>query len=145
MDGTSARQRRPNGRRRCGWALDRRLFGDRLGFPLGQDGRLRFCYGCGRWFSGASGAGLRRGHGFLRLRGLRLGHLKTVQTAQLDRHVFIDGAGVRLLLSDAQFEEPIQYFVSLDFQFPRQLVDANLLHRQSNLLLPAEALLIAAA
>ena len=67
-----------------------------------------------------------------------LGHVVSVQPAQLDGDVFIDGAGVRLLLGDAQFGEPVQNFVSLDFQLPRQLVDPNLLHRQSNLLPLAE-------
>src|ERR1035437_3463214 len=42
---------------------------------------------------------------------------------------------MRLFFRDAQFGEPLQYFVSLDFQLPRQLVDTNLLHRESYLLL----------
>src|SRR3954463_15381697 len=44
---------------------------------------------------------------------------------------------MRLLFLDAQLGEPIEDFVSLDFQLPRQLVDPNLLHRKSNLLLAA--------
>jgi hypothetical protein len=40
-----------------------------------------------------------------------------------------------LFFRDAQFGEPLQYFVSFDFQLPRQLVDSNLLHRESYLLL----------
>jgi hypothetical protein len=50
--------------------------------------------------------------------------------AQLDRHVLVDGTGVRLLFGDAQLREQLEYFVSFDFQLPRQLVDANLLHRK---------------
>ncbi len=61
-------------------------------------------------------------------------NIEAVQAAQLDGHVFIDRAGVRLLFGDAQFREPVQDFVSLHFQLPRQLVDSNLLHRESNLL-----------
>jgi hypothetical protein len=59
---------------------------------------------------------------------------EAVQTAQLDGHVFIDRAGVRLLFGDAQFGKAVQDFVSLDLQLPCQLVNANLLHRQSDLL-----------
>jgi hypothetical protein len=81
--------------------------------------------------------------GLFRAQGA-LGRLKSVQAAQLYRHVFIDGAGVRLLLGDAQFGEAVQNLMGLDFQLPRQLVDPNLLHRQSNLLLLAETLLMAA-
>src|SRR5450759_290215 len=40
---------------------------------------------------------------------------------------------MRLFFRDAQFGEPLQYFVSLDFQLPRQLVYSNLLHRESYL------------
>jgi len=39
---------------------------------------------------------------------------------------------VRLFFLHAQFGEPVQNFVSFDFQLPRQLVDPNLLHRKSN-------------
>jgi hypothetical protein len=63
----------------------------------------------------------------------------SVVLTQLDRDIFIDRAGVRLFFGDAQFGEPLQYFVSFDFQFPCQLVDSNLLHRESNLLLPADS------
>jgi hypothetical protein len=44
---------------------------------------------------------------------------------------------MRLLFLDAQFREPIEDFVSLHFQLPRQLIDPNLLHRKNNLLLTA--------
>jgi hypothetical protein len=53
----------------------------------------------------------------------------TVKRAQFDGDVFVDGAGMRLLLRDAQFGKALEDFMSLDFQLPRQLVDANLLHR----------------
>jgi hypothetical protein len=43
--------------------------------------------------------------------------------------VLVDGAGVGLLFRDAHFREPFENLVSLDFQLPRQLVNANLLHR----------------
>jgi hypothetical protein len=90
MDRTSARERRTDGRRRRGWALDMRAFGGGRRFAFGRDHRSRFRHRCGRRFGCASGAGFRRGHGFLRLRGLGFGHLKPIQAAQLDRHVFID-------------------------------------------------------
>jgi hypothetical protein len=53
-----------------------------------------------------------------------------VMTPKLERRVFVDGAGVRLLFGNAQFGEQLQNFVSFDFQLPRQLVNANLLHRK---------------
>jgi len=37
---------------------------------------------------------------------------------------------MRLLFLDAQLGEPVEDFVSLYFQLPRQLVDPNLLHRK---------------
>jgi hypothetical protein len=61
--------------------------------------------------------------------------LLAVQFLQLDGHVFIDRTGVRLLFGDAQFGEPVENLMSFDFQLSRQLVDPNLLHRKSNLLL----------
>src|SRR3954447_3678642 len=42
---------------------------------------------------------------------------------------------MRLLFLYAQLGEPIEDFVSFDFQLPRQLVNPNLLHRKNNLLL----------
>src|SRR3954449_1028008 len=44
---------------------------------------------------------------------------------------------MRLLFLYAQLGEPIEDFVSLYFQLPRQLVDPNLLHRKNNLLVTA--------
>jgi hypothetical protein len=58
-------------------------------------------------------------------------YFESIEPAQLYRHVFVDGAGVRLLLDHAQFGEPVQYFMGLHFQLPRQLVNSNLSHRQS--------------
>jgi len=55
--------------------------------------------------------------------------LLTVEAPQPDRNVFVDRAGVRLLFRHAKFRQPVQNFVSLDFQLPCQLVDSNLLHR----------------
>jgi len=55
--------------------------------------------------------------------------VEAVEPPQLDRYVFVDRAGMRFLFRDAQFGEPIQNLVGLNFQLPRQLVDANLLHR----------------
>jgi hypothetical protein len=65
--------------------------------------------------------------GFVVLRKSRT--VKAVQPPQLQGYVFIDRAGVGFLLGDAEFRKPLEDLVSLDFQFPRQLVDANLLHR----------------
>jgi hypothetical protein len=55
--------------------------------------------------------------------------IEAVEPAQLYRHVFVDGTGVRLLFRDTQFRQTIQDLVGLYFQLARQLVDANLLHR----------------
>ncbi len=64
----------------------------------------------------------------LRLR-LEVRHILSVEPPQPDRDILIDRAGVRLFFRDAQFGEPVQDFVSLDFQLSCQLVDPNLLHR----------------
>jgi uncharacterized membrane protein len=58
-----------------------------------------------------------------------IGDVESVIAAQLDRHIFIDGAGVRLFFLHAQFGESFQDFMCLHLQLPRQLVDPNLLHR----------------
>ena len=63
------------------------------------------------------------------LRRLRLGRGEAIQRSQLDRHVFVDRAGVRLLFRYAELGKPLQNFMSFDFQLPCQLVDANLLHK----------------
>lgn len=51
------------------------------------------------------------------------------QAAQVQNHVVFERAGVRLLIGDAKFGEPVQQFVRFHFQLPRQLIDSNLLHR----------------
>jgi hypothetical protein len=53
--------------------------------------------------------------------------------AQLDRHIFVYRAGMGLLLGNSQFREQLQNFVGFYFQLPRQLVDANLSHKNSSL------------
>jgi hypothetical protein len=69
------------------------------------------------------------GLGYLLLFRLGLRGFVPVKPAQLHRHIFVDGAGVRFLFGNPQFGEPFENFVSLDFQLPRQLVNSNLLHR----------------
>jgi hypothetical protein len=64
-----------------------------------------------------------------RILAFQIRRIEAVEPPQLDRHVLVDGAGVRFLFGDAQFGESIQNLVGLYFQLPRQLVDANLLHR----------------
>jgi hypothetical protein len=88
---------------------------DRCGRRLGRRPAIQF-------------GGLRRRRTLHRL--FRLWGFLAVMPSQLQRYVFVDGAGVRLLFGDAQFGEQLKNFVSLDFQLPRQLVDANLLHRK---------------
>jgi len=56
-------------------------------------------------------------------------YVETVEPPQLDGYVLVDGAGMRLLFGHAQFRQPIQNLMGLDFQLPSQLVDANLFHR----------------
>jgi hypothetical protein len=131
MDRAASRQRRPD--RHCGPGLfggslrHGRRFGLRLrGYPFfsGRRGLLghrfpifsRLLAG-GRFFN--SGLGTRC--------------VEPVQPPELHRHVFINRAGVRLLLRDAELGKPLQYFVGFHFQLPRQLVDTNLFHRQSGL------------
>ena len=131
MDRPSRSQRR----------TDRCAAGDRADFA-GQRRRLCQC------FSRLRGS-FRRSHFGARLHCLRRGFLRrrfrrkfqarnlmAQQAAQLDRYVFIDGAGVRLLFGNAQFGQPVQDLVGLDFELPCQLVDSNLFHRKSNRRLP---------
>jgi len=101
-----------------------------------------FCHGFGRGLIGARLHRLRRDflrwrRRFLFRRELLVRNIAAQQPAQPDRHVFVDGAGVRLLFGDAQFGQPVQDLVSLDFELPGQLVDANLLHRKNLLSLTA--------
>ena len=64
---------------------------------------------------------------------LHIGHIVAVVPPQLDRDIFVNRAGVRFLLSDTEFREKLQNFVSLYFQLPSQLVNANLSHKNSSL------------
>jgi hypothetical protein len=112
-----------------------RLFGDGNGSPVrglrpgGVPRRRRVILLLGRCLFGLFG----HGHGAPLVilgsgAGFRVGNIQPIKTPQADRHVFVDGAGMRLLFRDAQLGEPVQDFVSLDFQLPGQLVDSNLLH-----------------
>jgi len=104
----------------------RRRFFDKSGFRFRVGHRVR----CGRFRDlrgGCLGDLFRRGG--LRF-GFQIGHIESVKPSQLDGHVLVDGAGVGFLFGNAQFRQAIQDFMSLDFQFPRQLVDSNLLHRE---------------
>jgi hypothetical protein len=76
---------------------------------------------------GGGAEAVRCHHGFHRF---RLRGVLPIVAAQLDGHVFVDGAGVRLFLADAELGEQVENLVSLDLQLTRQLVDANLLHRK---------------
>jgi len=75
------------------------------------------------------GVGAVLGRGFVLGGGGRLGILMPVVAAQLVHYVVVQRAGVRLFIRDAQFGELLQYFVSLNFQLPRQLVNSDLSHR----------------
>jgi hypothetical protein len=74
--------------------------------------------------------GLRDGRR-LRVVWLGVGHIVAVVAAQLDRHILVNGAGVRLLFGHAEFGKQVEDFVGLDFQLARQLVDANLSHNSN--------------
>jgi hypothetical protein len=52
-----------------------------------------------------------------------------VIAAQFADYVVFQRTGVRLFIGDAEFGELLQYFVSFDFQLPRQLVNSDLSHR----------------
>jgi hypothetical protein len=126
-------KRRPDGCcRRSAGGTERGLFGGRL-FLCARRGLI------GRFDAGRRSGRLAFGRGFGRGRGRSFGggllffrsgfrDLESIQPAQLNRHVLVDGAGVRLLLGDSQFGEPIENLVSLDFELASQLVDANLFH-----------------
>lgn len=140
VDRPARGHRRPDGRggsRRRLHFFDSRLAGC-FGGGLIVPGRLKVCVRgrrCRRWFQrGFHGFGWRRASlgGFVLHPGFRR-RVETVQTTQLYRHVFIDRAGVRLLFRYAEFGQPVQDLVSLDFQFPCQLIDANLLHRRKTI------------
>ena len=58
-----------------------------------------------------------------------IGNLMTEEPAQFEGNIFVDRAGVGLLLGYAQFGKLVQNLVCLDFQLPSQLINANLLHK----------------
>jgi hypothetical protein len=53
-------------------------------------------------------------------------------SAEVGPHLFcfvlFDRTGMRLLLSDADFDQDIENRFAFDFQFPGQIVDSNLTH-----------------
>ena len=63
-----------------------------------------------------------------RLGGRGLGFSGTEVSPHLFRFVFLDRTGMRLLFSDADFDQDIKNRLALDFQFPGQIVDSNLTH-----------------
>jgi hypothetical protein len=108
--------------------------------------RVRHCFHQGFGYRGRRGVEVPLTRLRLRLhticRGLRdgrrlrvfwqgVGHIMAVVAAQLDRHVFVNRAGVRLLFGDAEFGKQVEDFVSFDFQLARQLVDSNLSHNSN--------------
>ena len=105
----------------------RRRDGSSLGPGFGCRRMVRF-----RLFPAAFRSVLFVRDGAFRAAGLIAFHLRRIEAVeppQLDRHVFVNGTGVRFLFCDAQFGQTIQNLVGLHFQLARQLVDANLLHR----------------
>jgi hypothetical protein len=48
--------------------------------------------------------------------------------AHLLGDIGLDGAGVRSLVGDSQLRKVLEYRLALDFQFARQIIDANLAH-----------------
>jgi hypothetical protein len=99
---------------RGGFGIHNRL---KLGLSVGDGGR----FGVGR------GAVLRGAFEFAA--GWRFRILVPVVAAQLVHDVVVQRAGVRLFVRNAQFGKLLQYFVSLNFQLPRQLVNSDLSHR----------------
>ena len=121
-------------RRLCLGHRSRRLGGRRLGR---MRGRVRVPASSGQRFLLVRRRHLFRFVGSRHLFRREIRNIEPIQAPQPDRHIFIYRAGVRLLFSDAQFGKPVEYFMRLDFQLPGQLVNANLLHRENNLRLPA--------
>lgn len=144
---------RPNGHRRSGRPFDHRgwRFLAGFGFSLGLDLKLNLGFrdrlslqsrGCFR-LRRRMGLGLsvrdrsRLGRGRSAVLRSFVGFaarwefalIVAVIAAQSTDYVVFQRAGVRLLISDAEFGELLQYFVSFDFQLPRQLVNSDLSHR----------------
>ena len=65
----------------------------------------------------------------LDLRAVWSGPKKPIRGARRAIAIFIDRAGVRLLLLHAQFGQHFDNHARFDFKFPRQLVDSDFLHR----------------
>jgi hypothetical protein len=101
--------------------------GGRGSFDIHNGLRLGLSVRDGRRF-GVGGSAVLRG-GFELGAGWRFRVLMPVVAAQLKHYVVVQRAGVRLFIRDAQFGELFQYFVSLNFQLPRQLVNSDLSHR----------------
>ena len=53
---------------------------------------------------------------------------------QFDGDIFVDRAGVGLLLGHAQLGELVKNLVRFDLQLPSQLINANLVHRDKTIL-----------
>ena len=49
---------------------------------------------------------------------------------QLETDLFIERAGMRLLLVHAQLGEQLEYDAGFNFKLPRQLIDPNFTHRR---------------
>jgi hypothetical protein len=58
------------------------------------------------------------------------GRLPDKPVTQNDRDILVHRTGMRFLFRNTQLREHIENHARLDFQFPRQLVDANLLHKE---------------
>jgi hypothetical protein len=56
-----------------------------------------------------------------------IGNLMTEEPPQFESDIFVDRAGVGLLLRYAQFGKLVQDLMRFDFQLPSQLINANLL------------------
>jgi hypothetical protein len=108
-----------------GWRVGRRNC--RCGFDIHNGLELGLSVRNGGRFGVGGGAVLRGG--FELAGGWRFGILVPVVAAELVHYVVVQRAGVRLFIRDAQFGELFQYFVSLNFQLPRQLVNSDLSHR----------------
>jgi hypothetical protein len=75
----------------------------------------------------------RRGGARFRLR-VFLGNLMAEEPPQFDGDIFVDRAGVGLLLGHAQLGELVKNLVRFDLQLPSQLINANLVHRDKTIL-----------
>jgi len=123
--------------RRSPWQTIQRGFSgsrlDSLLFDRGGSGRLAH-HPTRSSFRGRRGLE-RGGRLFVRRRGpifrfrVLLGDLPAEEPPQFDGDIFVDRAGVRLLLGYAQLRELVEDLVRLDLQLPSQLINTNLVHR----------------